>query len=353
VQDVANGCPVVLVGSGVSMGCAAAAHVRFPGMWHLGRRLFGAASPPKELAGTGDAAAAWTACHDLFETSGNFEQALCKAGNAAKHLEGWVAGRIADVVGAADRRFARRLVGDPELRFPLADLLRVLKRGPHVNRRAVIVITTNYDQLVEYACDRAGLRCATGFFGAWHKEYADDPDRWMLRRPGRRRGKADSSVLQPVVRLYKIHGSINWFRRGEGTFECHILPRDATRLVVPPGEGKPAQVMGSRALDQLRSSACTAIGAARSLLVLGYGFQDNTLAQHLAGALADGRPAAVVTRRLSAPARELVQRHPQIVALEAGGRGRRRTRWWHQGDVVGIWDGPHWDLASFVEGVLG
>lgn len=144
----------------------------------------------------------------------------------------------------------------------------------------VSIATLNYDQTIETCAEQHGVTCATGV-GEWDST-------------GHLAFPADA------VRLYKLHGSIDWARTGEdfedaynhqtGQYSPMGMNRVALRPSAPMGKELPFVVFGRREklradgpfLD-LRAAFAHRLSCARVLVVVGYSFGDehvNALVSH-------------------------------------------------------------------------
>jgi len=148
--------------------------------------------------------------------------------------------------------------------FPLSTLFTALMQTTH---RTVNVVTTNYDRVCEYAVDMAGLIHSTGFTPGiiQHREGAD------IIQVNRGRDQART------VRIWKVHGSLDWFADERGNISSLPLsldiPNELTPLIVTPGVSK-----FQRTYDEPFRSAIqgadAALGRATAFICIGYGFRD-------------------------------------------------------------------------------
>ena len=114
---------------------------------------------------------------------------------------------------------------------------RLLKAMLKANR-AIPVITTNYDRLIELATERAGLSLDTLFVGA-HSAYLDDlRSHHRLRTIIRTRGRSTHTDYEDHVLLLKPHGSFDWFLDHSETPVSCQLPIDLPGLIITPGANK-------------------------------------------------------------------------------------------------------------------
>ena len=137
----------------------------------------------------------------------NLEQALSRIRGIAALLEGKskLDGLTREAAVGLDRRICEAIVG--ELSAETADLEPVLRLASWAARAdyhwPLEVFSVNYDLLVETAFERLRLPYFDGFIGniqgRFHTDLVEgtpeDPEHWLLRS---------------FVRLWKLHGSVNW-----------------------------------------------------------------------------------------------------------------------------------------------
>ncbi len=366
-QDVLRRGPVVFLGSGTSIATGRAFGVSFPGLCSLGDALFGPSSethrsspklPRDEVPPS--LRERWERYSEAYATTPDFERVLndLRPGDGAFHR--WIARSIRSMVGMADMRLRRELLrsagrGRTSSHIPeelaLARLLRYLIRGAPPRRPVLHIVTTNYDHVVEYACDMAKIRCHTGFAGHTLKRFERDESKWGLHGPMRSGGRR-RIALQPHVRLYKPHGSLNWFQRAHECLECETHPRGAAPLLVAPDPQKYRDVLVTDVFDSHRAWANAAVKRAPSLLVHGYGFNDQHLELDVRGRLRKGLPALLLTRTLTPAARKVLADSPGMIAIEAA-EGDRTVWTWDGGRSSEAVDGSTWDLGVFTNEIAG
>lgn len=131
------------------------------------------------------------------------------------------------------------------------------------------IITTNYDRLVEYACELSGGKINSGFTG-------DNIGRFI---------QSQNSSSKRMVNIFKVHGSINWFKHKKNHniisasyFNKSKLWAEYDPQIVTPGNGKykethydPFRTVMSKADDAIRKS--------QAYLCIGYGFNDEHIQQ--------------------------------------------------------------------------
>jgi SIR2-like domain len=169
-------------------------------------------------------------------------------------------------------------------------LLAFASRAPTRDRLGIF--TTNYDRLVEYACDVAGLRVLDRFVGALSPEFRSsrvDVD-FHYNPPGIR---GEPRYVDGVVRLTKLHGSIDW-RWRERAIVRESLPFGAptslgsagSELMIYPNSAKDFETGYYPYADLFRDFSASLCRPNSALVTYGYGFGDDHINRVIADMLA-------------------------------------------------------------------
>lgn len=165
----------------------------------------------------------------------------------------------------------------------LAFLLSFASRA--ASRERLNLFTTNYDRLIEYGCDRLGLRVLDRFIGTLAPEFRSSRQCIDLHYnpPGIR---GEPRFLEGVLRLSKLHGSIDWLMRGRrlvrrplpfGASEEHSEipdnPLDCT--IIYPNPGKDLETLLFPYAELFRDFASALCQPNSTLVCYGYGFGDD------------------------------------------------------------------------------
>ena len=187
--------------------------------------------------------------------------------------------------------------------------------------RPVEIFTTNYDLLMEQALEEVRVPFFDGFVGSRQPffdiaamEHDEVPTRW--------------------VRLWKLHGSVNWRLDGAGTVTRVLGPPDGAGALIHPSHLKYEQSRRMPYLamiDRLRAFL-QARGAA--LMICGYSFNDEHLNEVLVQGL-EGNPTAAAFGLLHgelagygrARALALKRSNLSLMGADAAIIGTREARW--------------------------
>lgn len=200
----------------------------------------------------------------------------------------------------ADANRIRRLLG--------SFLLTFASRA--ATRERLHIFTTNYDRVVEYGCDLLGLRALDRFVGRLKPVFrASRLGIDLHYNPPGIRG--EPRYLEGVVRLTKLHGSIDW-RQEEGDSGARRIvrcalpfgaaanypdlpeqPRDG--LIVYPNPAKDVETLEYPYAELFRDFAAAICQPNAVLVTYGYGFGDD----HITRVLRDMLTIPSRTSRLS------------------------------------------------------
>ncbi|MGO8598999.1 SIR2 family protein [Rhizobium ruizarguesonis] len=155
------------------------------------------------------------------------------------------------------------------------------------SRERLHVFTTNYDRLLEYGCDLAGIRTIDRFVGALNPVFRAsrvDVD-YHYNPPGIR---GEPRFMEGVLRLTKLHGSLDWsYDAGQrfirriglpfGAPKTHTdLPREPVETVmIYPNPAKDFETTYYPYAELFRDFAASVCRPNAVLFVYGYGFGDD------------------------------------------------------------------------------
>lgn len=231
---------------------------------------------------------------------------------------------------------------DRTLRF-----VHLLRHLSPASPKFVEVITPNYDRLIEFAVESASWGVDTGFVGRILGRHHPAESDKSFARAVVQHAKTTKLLYRNRVRLYKPHGSLDWFETTQGVISSS-LPIAAKRLIITPGVGKYKHGY-EQPFDSHREGANAAIDRANGILCIGYGFNDDHLQTHLTPRLKAGVPAVLLTYELTEAAAAVIEKSPSTVALIHHPEGTGVITSDGTGFVSGVrW----WDLEHFIKGVL-
>ncbi len=152
-------------------------------------------------------------------------------------------------------------------------------------RERLNLFTTNYDRLIEYGCDLTGLHVIDRFVGALSPVFrASRLNIDIHYNPPGIRG--EPRYLEGVIRLCKIHGSIDWrwekqeLRRYGVPFgapgDHPDIPKEpAGSVMIYPNPAKDVETLDYPYAELFRDFASAVCRPNSSLVVYGHGFGDD------------------------------------------------------------------------------
>ena len=155
-----------------------------------------------------------------------------------------------------------------------------------------MVYTTNYDLCFERAASKLGLTVVDGFSYSQPRYF--DPNFFgydFVRRS--HHGKEQNELVDGVIHLLKIHGSVDWEIHGEKIRQSES-PEDGKRCLIYPASTKyqhsytqPYLEMMARYLTVLREPQT-------SLIIVGFGFNDDHLSAPILSAIKSNHSLNVI-----------------------------------------------------------
>lgn len=270
---------VVVLGSGASVPAG------LPTMGDLATHLEASISPSASEKAT------WDSVLSDLAKGVNFEDALSKV-EAGSELRKLVVEETWKLVNSKDREaFTKSFVGPPS---PLARLIAHLTA---TSGRTLDIVTTNYDRQAEYAAERAE--------SVWFDGFGPGHLRSFVGEVGSDAQWSYQAVRKRTVRIWKVHGSLDWFAFDGGSIAALVretdIPSDAMPLIVTPGRNKYEESF-REPFRTMISVADRAMSEARTVFCLGYGFNDQHVQEKLKARRGDGGATFVIVARTLTPA---------------------------------------------------
>lgn len=235
------------------------------------------------------------------------------------------------LVNSADIELLKKILKAQE-ELPLATLI---KRFYTPNPQCINIITTNYDRVIEYACDQVKIPTDIRFCGNYFKSF----NRSELSR-------------RSIVNLIKVHGSLDMFRDSDG-FVYSIplqmtIPEAFTPEIITPGNDKYRALLISHCAD-LKRDADNLIDKANSFLCIGYGFNDNQIQRNIIEEIKKDKPIVVITKQLSNDAIELIKHNSKKhIIIQNDTKNDNTSHVVINGEDSKL-DGIYWSIDGFLK----
>jgi hypothetical protein len=153
------------------------------------------------------------------------------------------------------------------------------------SRERLNIFTTNYDRLIEHGCDLAGLHVVDRFVGILTPIFrASRLNIDLHYNPPGIRG--EPRYLEGVIRLFKLHGSLDWRLEGKQIKRCGIpfgAPEDHSDIpkepldsvMIYPNAAKDMETSEYPYAELFRDFAAAMCRPNSALVTYGYGFGDD------------------------------------------------------------------------------
>lgn len=193
--------------------------------------------------------------------------------------------------------------------------LRFSKYLNHFNIRnnGLVVITTNYDRLIEYACEINGICVDNLFVGKFFAQFEPDLSKYMFCKKFTKRNNKCVAEFAPKVTILKPHGCLSW-HMVDGRPYSVTYPHLEDSLIITPGGNKYKEGY-NMPFDIHRSKANTEIDNALRYIIIGYGFNDDHLETHLIRQLENGKHALILSHSISEKVLNLILKCKNITAI--------------------------------------
>ena len=199
-------------------------------------------------------------------------------------------------------------------------VLRIVSRReaePAKKAPPVQIFTTNYDLLIELACEESHIVAINGFEGIFHRRWNEGCFNYDI---GKATTHAQTPRFEPSarhIRLYKLHGSLSWFEHNGQFYEEKPTSELKTPLIIYPSRLKYAESIRPP-FDGLFRRFSAAVSDAKLLICIGYRFADENLNQYIFTGLNNGLSLLVLSKE---PVDALASRstHPRVSVINEEG----------------------------------
>lgn len=326
--------PVIILGSGAS-----AAH-GLPSMWRLADHLR-ALSVPGDW--NSDERSEWRRFIDALGSGADLERAL-QAVRPTDRQTAYIAEATRALLLPVDEAVFLQILADRRA-LPLTRLYRHLFSSVHAS---IDVVTPNYDRIAEYAADAGEYAHHTGFTSGY-----------LQSRPKSSGRGAAVAEASRVVRVWKVHGSLDWFQSSAGQVVGVRVGRETppsfSPLMITPGIDK-YRLARTEPFITIFSCADAALETARSYFCVGYGFNDpHVQAKLIERCASDSIPIVIITKALSDTAKAFLGggRCRRYLAIEDDNAGGARAFTHDHPGGIGMPMSAAWSLPGFLDLALG
>lgn len=242
--------------------------------------------------------------------------------------------------------------------WPAGTLLKVLVDTLPEADPVLNVITPNYDLVMEHACEHLGIPYTNGFSGGvmrtvdWH---AAEQSMWVSARSVVSNRVRHSFAVRKHIKLYKVHGSVNYFTFGTNVVENNEWtlnpPSFLQRVMITPGVSKHEKLQLYR--QELLQRADDAIERESRFLFLGYGFNDVHLERYVRRKLIEqSSHGLILTKDSNQRIKTILDAAPNLwlVCKDNGATSISNSRY---AETLRIEKSALWNVPEFREVIIG
>ena len=225
---------------------------------------------------------------------------------------------------------------------PPQSLIYLLKKVLAPTPNHAVIVTTNYDRLVEYAVDGIEATAVTGFEGNLIRKLELTPSSVSRKRVRSR---------ERVVDIWKVHGSVDWFCSSDGSIIAlpfsRFVPDGMNPLIIPPGKGKYSSTH-DEPYRTVISEADRAFVNALSYLCIGYGFNDDHIQPKLLEEISKGKPIVILAKSITpACKKHIIDAGITKYLIFEEADSEHTKVYWNGGNE--IYEGQFWLLDNFLK----
>lgn len=316
IQSAVKDTPLFIVGSGSS-----APH-GLPGMGALGNYLL------TQLDSKYTGITCWDTFRDNLKSGADLETALLGITLTPEMLtdvkcETW------NLISSKDLALFDHILFNNKL----LSLARLIKKYYQTHLQKIDIITTNYDRVIEYACDSVGIPVSTGFEGCYQKRFTG------------------TFPSKNTVNLLKVHGSLDVFRDAHDVAVSIPMLRELRPGLIPeiitPGRSKFEAILQGTP-RQILSAADERIRRASGFLCIGYGFNDTQVQENIVSRIRTGVPIVVITKEVFDPAAHLLANNAKrYITIQEGPEPDTTEVCIDR--TIEILDGTFWNIDGFMD----
>lgn len=219
--------------------------------------------------------------------------------------------------------------------FPLSKLITKLFSS---TSKELNIITTNYDRLAEYACEKANLYHYTGFTTGFY----------------RTKVPKDLINVKRKVNILKVHGSLDWFRNTDnlliGLSNIKTIPDGFLPEIVTPGIEKYKKTH-TEPFRSIIQEADNALENNNSYICIGYGFNDEHIQEKLVNkCIQNNSKLLIITRTLTDATKKFIKEEgcKNYLAFECNDKINTKVYSSEFGEI--IFDNvDYWSLKGFLK----
>ncbi|RKS23363.1 SIR2-like protein [Flavobacterium endophyticum] len=330
LQNWTNKVPLIILGSGASV------PFKLPSMWDLGEYI-----KDNVILTDKKDKLQFEKFKKAFEKNGDLESTLSSLQLRSNVLYEIVC-KTWELVNKKDLEAYESLICS-KVNFPLFGLTQYLlsSAGSRLS-----IVTTNYDRLAEYAASFSNSFICTGYTQNLIGNFSKDVHL----------NKNIPKGYNGQVNIWKVHGSLDWFKNVEDEKNLllplrHLVPLGYVPSIVTPGLSKYMETH-NEPYRTIFTEADKEIENANGYLCIGYGFNDMHVQPKLISQIKAGKPIIVLTKQLSPKTKQSIidNKCKNYVLMEEDANDNRNTKIYTSALGNHIVEGVnYWELSKYLE----
>lgn len=196
---------------------------------------------------------------------------------------------------------------------------KMIDKFYNAHPQKIDIVTTNYDRVLEYALSMHRYNYTDGFTGRSLSQF--DPSAFGTKQ---------------IINLIKVHGSLGWVTYKNSIFvlPCEYNIDEIEHVMILPSKKKYEDAY-KEPYRTLITKSDEAIDAAKSFLVVGFGFNDEHLTPRIENKIKQGFPIVIIVKEATASCKSKLENSTDHVILE---QDQRMTK------VTLMENGQHWEM---------
>lgn len=212
---------------------------------------------------------------------------------------------------------------------------KIIEKFRSTHPKVVNIVTTNYDRVLEHIMGFYEIPYTDGFGSHEFNQFNNN-----------------LFLTKDITNVVKVHGSLNWFQVDGNIRYLMIKYDNAEPVIIPPGKNKYQEAYKSPYRELIQKSD-NLINDAASLLVVGFGFNDEHLTPKIREKVNNGTPLVLITKEITKSCRKELEKAQKYILLQKNTDKEQTSVSLKTGkndsEEEFIIDGNYWQLSDFME----
>ena len=260
--------------------------------------------------------------HLEIKEEGNIEKILADLINDDDEKKCEYKNKIFKFIDGYDKKLRGEIRKDHSMLGPLNSIIKYCYCAhPH----NLNIITTNYDCVLEYCLSVNQLPYSDGFSGREFSKF----DKENFRK-------------QDCINVIKVHGSLRWTKNSY----CYYSYFNEDMEAILPTANKFKEVFEEPFRTLIRKSE-NIISESKSILSIGFGFNDEHLTPTINDVIRDNSKIVIVAKKATEAIKEKVKSANKFILIEEAEGGKTKFSFKEEIEQEIITTGNYWKLDEF------